>query len=284
MPAINDPASEHSDPVAVVRQVALWDQVMVDLHSERPRQRGVEPEAVHGPLADAAARAVRIRRAAALEVGAAPPDRRIAQFRGRMEVGVDDVLEPAYRRLVCRIRLQAARRRQALRVEMGDLLVAAREQLPVVLVRSDRDVVVEPERMGHLHVATGTPKRDARAVAPEARPLALRITHARDRVRPALSPGAPRSLGQVAESSTGVTDRVAGAEDRFPRADRALLPLAEPTLVRLRIVGDHARDGDDRRLELVTGVENRRPLHLAPGCELAAAHGIRPRLFLVPAI
>jgi hypothetical protein len=38
--------------------------------------------------------------------------------------------------------------------------------LPVVLVRSDRDVVVEPERMGHLHVATRTPERATHVPSP----------------------------------------------------------------------------------------------------------------------
>jgi len=35
VPAIDDPAPEPGDPVAVARQVALWDQVMVGVSSSR---------------------------------------------------------------------------------------------------------------------------------------------------------------------------------------------------------------------------------------------------------
>ena len=167
MPAIGDPPAERDGPIAVMWLVAVWNQVMIVLHPQGPRQReGVETEPVDGAFADAAARAVRRARASDLEVRSAPALRRRIHWRGCVEVGVDDVFEPTHGRLA----------RRVAQVEMRALDVTARQQLQIIVIRSDGDVVVEPERMGHLQVAAGTPERRAHAAAC----CALRIAHTRD--------------------------------------------------------------------------------------------------------
>ena len=85
-------------------------------------------------------------------------------------------------------------------------------------------------------------------------------------------------MSEITESAAAATVGVVVTRDRLAGAGR---PQAVPTLIRLRIVDGRARDGNEVRLGILTGIEDRCPLYFSPereGLVAAAAHVLGPGL------
>src|SRR5262249_20151118 len=106
MSAVHDPAPERDHSIAVVRLVAFWNQVMVGLEPESSVQ-GFGGAAKTKPLNNAFARVagstVRRSGASRVESWAAPT---LGDSSGRVEVGIDDILESGPRSLAAGVGLE----------------------------------------------------------------------------------------------------------------------------------------------------------------------------------
>src|SRR6516164_8767593 len=131
MSAVHDPAPERDHSIAVVRLVAFGNQVMVGFEPQSSVQRlgaAAKTKPLNNAFARVAGSTVRRTGASRVESWAAPT---LGDSSGRMEVGVDDVLESGPRSLAAGVGLE---------IDMNAFKVTRREQLLVVMIRCDCDV------------------------------------------------------------------------------------------------------------------------------------------------